>query len=643
MDYHIKKPRNMTPPYIRWKLAISTTIIGLSIGFLAFKAPPLLKSMVRESLQQGLSPLGIDHVEIDAIRFGWGRIYLQDIHTNGPDSAPSLTIQEMDIALSLSLGMKAVDVIGATFELKDSSAAAWPQEKWHGKMADLGSDLGKVLHHLKRLKIPTISMHDCLLIIPSTQKEPLKIPVHVVTETTVARRQMLTIDWGEHEQNSFYGQFILEVWKKGMKVDVHAANIDINMPSFALKAPEISFWGTTESEENEGCKVDGFAKFDHVMLPSYGQLRMPLEINVQGSGTQDLLTLDALTISSPRSDTSLFELEGTFKPTQRSAQVTLTSQIPELSKLWDFSPLLATHEGGKASVDGQVNLAAEILWEGGGIKTSALALDLKKGMIEGDGFSAEGVSSQMTFSTLKPLTTKEPQRLCAKKLSFGGIELKNALLECLFDPKGLLQINKFTADLLSGKVRADHFKRLDTPHPSYQFEADFKRIELADILKLTDLKSLSGRARLAGNASMRYGLKDGLDVLQAELHSVSDSGLIQYKPESAVKKNVSLEQEVSLGQEVNMAFQVLEDLSFTVLNVRLEHAPDNPSEMQGIVKILGSNPKVLNGYPFEFNIITTGKLKDFVLNTIHHLKPYPDLNELNKAIKAGEDAKKTES
>jgi hypothetical protein len=51
----------------------------------------------------------------------------------------------------------------------------------------------------------------------------------------------------------------------------------------------------------------------------------------------------------------------------------------------------------------------------------------------------------------------------------------------------------------------------DISYPVFQFEADFENIELAEILKLTDLESLSGQAKLAGNASLRYDLKEGFD------------------------------------------------------------------------------------------------------------------------------------
>jgi hypothetical protein len=617
-------------PYLKLKWVVPVTIIAVGGGFLGVKAPSLVKNMAKESLERHLAPLGIGQVEIEAIRFGWGRIYLQDIHTAGLSSEPSLSIQEMDIAISPFLKVRAIDVIGATFELTDKETTAFSKDAWQARIGQFG----KAARYLQHLKIPTVAMHDCLFIVPTLQG-PLKVPVHVVTETTVARNQVLTVDWGEYGGNKFYGQFILESGGQGVKVDVHAANIDIKMPSFEIKAPEISFWGTTTSEEDDGCKIDGFAKFDHLMLASYGTLKMPLELNFEGSGTEDDLALDALTISSPRSEANFLELEGAFKSAQHSVQMVLTSQIPQLSKLWDFTPLLATHGADKVFVEGSVNLAGEILWEEGRFKTSALALDMKRVSIIRDDFSIRRAAARLIFNGFTPLTTKGSQQFSAETLSIGGIDFKNVLFECLLDEKGLLQLNHFMGEALSGKVKAHQFQRVaNTPQLSYQFEADFKNIELADILKLTDLSNLSGRAKLAGNASMRYGLKEGLDVVQAELHSTSDSGLIQYNPASSDGEVV-----VAGQKEVNMAFQVLSDLNFTVFNVRLEHAPNNPSEMQGIVKMLGSNPKVLNGYPFEFNIVTTGKLKDLVINTLQRMKPYTDLSELNKAIKATKEAK----
>lgn len=629
MEETIKVSKKMHP-CLKGGLIVGVVLMVVIGVFLALKGPTLVKAIAKASLERTFAPLGVGQVDIGAIHFGWGRVYLRDIYAKASPSTPNLSIQEIDVSLSLFLKMKAVDVVGATLELKGEDAPSLSRDGWQEKMAHFGT----AMTHLKQLDLPVVGMRDCLLIIPSPQG-PLKIPVHAVTEKTVMRNQLLTVDWGEYGDNKFHGQFILELGGKEVKIDLHAANIEIKRPSFDVKASEISFWASTDNEDGEGYKVDGFAKLDHLMLAPYGTLKMPLEINLtlnrEGSGKQDQWVLDALTVSSQTSGANLIELEGTMKPVHPSAQIVLTSHIPQLSKVWDFTPPLLGRADDKMFVEGQVNLAGEVLWEEGRFKTSELAIGMQGVSVKREDFSMEGLTCQVTFGAFKPFTTKGPQRLTASKASFAGIELKNMLLEGLFDDQGLLQINYFTAEALGGSVKAHRFQRLaNKTYPSYQFETDFENIELADILKLTDLSSLSGHAKLAGNASMRYGWEEGLDVLQGELHSVSEAGLIQYKPESGA----------SLAQkEVNMAFQVLNDLNFTLFQVRLAQTPGNPSELQGIVKMLGSNPKILNGYPFEFNIVTTGKLKDLVVNTIQRMTPYKDLTDLKKAIKGTEEAK----
>jgi len=629
MKQNLETLRSMRPYFKRGLLSFASLIV-LGCGFILWKGPMLAKNMAISSLEQNLAPLGIEKIEIDSVSFGWGRMYLRDIHTKTPSSGPSLSIQEMNIALSFLLKLKAMDVVGATLELKAADKISINGEELREK----AEQFIKIIRQMKRFKLPIIALRDCLLVIPISP-EPLKIPVHAMTITTVERRQVLTVDWGEHGENTFSGQLVLETGRNGTILDVHSANVDIQANTFHIKAPEISLWSRLGDTEDQEHKIDGFAKVDRLMLTSFGTLKTPLEISLSAGGTLDNLLLDELTVTGKGIETSLFELEGTLKPYEISAQLDLTVQIPQLSKLWDFTPLLATHTADKVSVGGKVSLAGEFLFEKGKLLASPLAIDIRGASLSREGLSIEGLASQLVFNTMKPLVTRGPQRISAKKITTNGLDLRNVSFGGLFDGEGLLQINSLRASILNGNLKAHHFKRLvNISYPAFQFEADFDNIELSEILKLTDLENLSGQAKLAGNASMRYGLKDGLDVIQAELHSVSDTGLIQYKPETG-----NMEEAAYKAQEVNMAFRVLDNLHFSLFKVRISHTLDNPPEMQGIVKILGSNPNVLNGYPFEFNIVTTGKLKDLVMNTLQHMKPPTDLKQLNQAIKATKDAK----
>jgi hypothetical protein len=625
-----EKPKFEKPmiSYLKQGGILIITLIVIGGGVLTWKAPSLVRNMAKASLEESLASLGISEVEIDSVNFGWWRVYLREIHTKSSSAAANLNIQEMDVALSLFLKMKAIDVIGGTIELKEGHKFFISKDALLSKVAEIGS----VFSNIKRLRLPAIGMRDCLVVVPMGQGT-LKVPVHATTETTVARKQVLTVDWGEHGSNDFSGQFVVDLGRKGITVDFHTTNVDINTPSFQIKAPEISFWGTTASEETQEYKIDGFAKFDNLSFASYGGLKSPLELNFEGAGSGDDFTLDELKITSAGAGKNLLELEGNFKPKQSTAQLIMTSQVSQLSRLWDFTPLLATHEGDKVVVEGKMNITGELAWEKGHLKTSALAIEMRGVNLKRDGFALEGGSSKVVFNTMKPMTTQGLQQARANKMSVAGIDLKNVVLKGEFDNQGLLQIKQFDAETLNGTLRAHRFQRVaQAVRPTFQFEADFDKINLADILKLTDLNNLSGQGRLAGSASMSYDFEGGLDVLQAELHSISETGLIQYKPQQGTGLAIPADQ-----KEVNMAFQVLDNLNFTLFHVRIDRMPNSESEMQGIVKMLGSNPNVLNG------IVTTGKLKDLVINTLQHMRPEQDLKELSRAAKATSDAKAAKS
>jgi len=441
--------------YLKGSLIAFASIIVLGGGFLAIKGPSLIKGMAQASLERNLAPLGIKQIEIETIHVGWGRFYFRDIRSKAAPSAPSLTIQEMDVAISPFFKVKAVDVVGATLELREGGVASISKNDIHEKIGLLG----KTISNIKQLKLPIFVMRDCLLIIPSSEGS-LKLPLHAMTETTVTRNQVLTVDLGEPGDKKFSGQFVFDIGHKGATIDVHTTNIDFKTPTFQIKAPEISFWVSTGSEVGEDYKLDGFAKLDQLKLEQYGSLMMPLEVNLEGDGNFENLVLDELTIMTTGNEKNILELEGNYKPSQASGQVILTTQITQLSKVWDFTPLIAAHANDKVSVMGKVNLTSELLWEKGLLKTSVLALDLKGGVVARDGFSIEGANGQILFNTLNPLTTKGDQRLTASKLSIAGIDLKNLALEYLFDTKGFFQINKFKAEALSGNVKVHRFQRL---------------------------------------------------------------------------------------------------------------------------------------------------------------------------------------
>src|SRR5690242_8658182 len=102
----------------RMRLAIKR---GLTFGALAlmlggvglfWKGPTLIRHLVKTSLEENLSPLGMHQVDIGHIGLGWGRIHLRDIQ-----SKPQLTIRQLDIRASPLLRIKEIRVVGAALDL----------------------------------------------------------------------------------------------------------------------------------------------------------------------------------------------------------------------------------------------------------------------------------------------------------------------------------------------------------------------------------------------------------------------------------------------------------------------------------------------------------------------------------------------
>jgi hypothetical protein len=606
-------------PYLKRGIILFSTIVVFAGAGFYWKGTSLVRAIAQESLEKALSPIGIHEVEIDALSFGWGRIYLRDIQSKESPSNSTLSIQELDIAFSPFFGIKAIDMIGVSLDLKGTDQSSFSIEELKERLASVG----KMITRFKTAALPQIAIRESSFIVP-THKGPLNVPLQMMTQTTVMRHQIMTLDFGEQGEARFSGQIILDFGQEGVSLDVHTTNIDLETPHFQLKAPEISLLCHLVKGETDGGQIEGFAKINQLKLHHYGTLLAPLEINLAASGTPEKFVLDELTIteeggSSPKGamPPALFEFEGSFEPARLYAQAVVAFQIPRLAKLWDFTPLFERSGAEKISIGGNLIGEGELVFDKDRLTTQTFDVKIKDVSFVRDGFSLEGASSHLILKGLMPLTTKGSQHVAIRQASLAGINLKDVRFSFLFDDKGMLQIDQFMAAALGGTLKAGRFRRI-TP-AILQFETDFKGIELAEILKLTDMSTLSGQAKLGGNALMQYSPEEGVDVIQAQLDSISESGVIQYKP----KKGNSGEPPVGQS-EIEMAYNVLDNLHFTLLNIRLHHIPNNPGEMQGTVKILGSNPNVLNGYPFEFNIVTTGKLKDLVANTLKHMNPPAD-------------------
>jgi hypothetical protein len=245
-----------------------------------------------------------------------------------------------------------------------------------------------------------------------------------------------------------------------------------------------------------------------------------------------------------------------------------------------------------------------------------------------EAYSIEDLSGQLHFY-LCPFQAVGDQELKAGSLSMSNITLSDLSLKFRYD--NFFKFTNVDAKGLGGKfnLHSFHYKNPD----NFTFACDAKDISLGEIVNFLDIKEIEGMGKISGQGTLSYSDESGLDLTLAHFSSSGKEGNLKYKleteaPDSNITQQLDNKEESALTD--NMAFKILEDLHFTVLNVDVE--PIN-GEIQARVEILGFNPQVLNGYPFHFRINTTGQFNELVKGTLTHIRLPSDWKKFNKSLK----------
>lgn len=152
------------------------------------------------------------------------------------------------------------------------------------------------------------------------------------------------------------------------------------------------------------------------------------------------------------------------------------------------------------------------------------------------------------------------------------------------------------------------------------FNVALTDIDLQKLTALAEMSNLDIVGKVSGNVTLKAD-DAGIEIQNALLKLATAGGHLSYKPQGPMD---------NLPSETKLALTALEDFNFNTLTVELKPSDAKSRDLQATVKIKGSNPKVLNSYPFEFNIQTTGKLLELLNNTLNSFSQPQNLRELNK-------------
>ncbi|MEQ1781256.1 MAG: YdbH domain-containing protein [Hyphomonadaceae bacterium] len=266
----------------------------------------------------------------------------------------------------------------------------------------------------------------------------------------------------------------------------------------------------------------------------------------------------------------------------------------------DLSPFLV----GPANVTGRVDIAGAATWASGDLKASGV-LDLKQlGFALASAGVFEGVSGRIEVADLLNMKSAPGQKLTLDKVTL-GLPIESG--QIAFSLIGYEAIRLESAQWPFG----GGFIRVDPQDFKFSSEAENRIVaravnwdlaKLADQFKLPDMK-LQGI--VAGEFPVMFTTGSAV-IDHATLKSVRP-GVIQYSGSTG-------DAAAQADENSKMLFDALKDFHYEVLQVGLDG--NLTGNMLLTLSILGRNPDVMSGQPFQLNIGVDSALVPLLTSTM---------------------------
>lgn len=263
----------------------------------------------------------------------------------------------------------------------------------------------------------------------------------------------------------------------------------------------------------------------------------------------------------------------------------------------DLAPRLTMIE----NTTGELRLEGALSW-GDGEPQGRLKLAIADADFDVAGVGVTGLDTDLAFTGLLPPQSAPDQRLTVRELR-AGLSLTDIRArfqvagEALTAPPAI-ELAELEADFAGGALRVAD-TRLDLASGRGAVTVRVADVALERLLAALGLgEEVTGEGRLSGRIPVRLEA-GGIVVADGSLRA-GGPGRLRVRLRETGR---------ALGQqarEMALMIQALEDFRYEVLAAELERAADG--EMRLALRLEGSNPDVLEGHPFRFNITLSGNL-----------------------------------
>ena len=252
-----------------------------------------------------------------------------------------------------------------------------------------------------------------------------------------------------------------------------------------------------------------------------------------------------------------------------------------------------------SNAKGQLGVRGAVEWTPAGV-TSSATLAVTDLSATTDAATVAGLSGTVFFDDLTPPDTPANQRLTATSVT-AGVPLED--VEVVFDVDSengapVIRLARAGGNLADGEI----FVRDAELRPgagTNRLTVQVRGVSMKRLVGLLDVEGLRADGTLAGDIPLRLG-PGGLRIDKGKLGAVG-KGRIQ------VEFGAAQDRLASQGESVSLMVRALQDFRYDVLSLTVTRPAEGDLALG--ITMQGSNPEVLEGYPFKFNINLSGDLE----------------------------------
>jgi hypothetical protein len=275
----------------------------------------------------------------------------------------------------------------------------------------------------------------------------------------------------------------------------------------------------------------------------------------------------------------------------------------------DLTPLLASLK----QASGALAASLQFSWSSGGLESSAQVELEDLDFSYDDSVQVSGLAGSLTLDSLTPLRTATPQTLSARRVE-AGLPLSDLTAQITVLPEGpdqgpRIQVLTAEARALGGTLMLRE-GLIDPAAGRQEARLVMRGVSIEELIALLDVEGFSASGSLSGEIPVVVS-KGRISIPSARLSNESE-GVLRVTS-SAVQETLA-----SQSEETGLLAQALENFQYEELGLTIEKPEEGDSRIT--LKLLGQNPEVLGGQPFDVNVNVNTNLEQILQELLYLMR-----------------------